>query len=277
MIIGAMNNPRKRLADEINQIGELSFDYIEITVEHPLATPETIRKNRKEITDALASYNLGTLAHLPWYFPIAHPYPSIQQAANKEFAHAFEAAASLGAKKITLHTETLSPSIQSRESHVANTIATLRELNKRAREFGLELLVENLDAKSFSIREFKALFSEVDMGLTLDIGHTHTPRGEGFEAYWKAFGSGRVKHLHMHDNKFKDDDHLPLFAGRAEWDKIIPAIKEKYDGSITLEVHANDPHYLAYSKLKLEEMWFGKKKAQEDREYLYPKGYKPIA
>jgi sugar phosphate isomerase/epimerase len=276
MIIGAMNNPHKKLADEIHAIGELSFDYIEVTVEHPYATPDIIGKSRKEISDAIHSYNLGVLAHLPWYFSLAHPYQSIQQAVNREFARAFESAASLGAKQITLHTETMSPSIQSRENHVANTIATLKTLNKTAKEHGLDLLVENLDAKSFSIKEFKALFSEVDMGMTFDIGHANTPRGEGFDAYWRAF-SGRIRHVHMHDNRLKDDDHLPLYAGKIDWDYIIPTLKSHYDKSITLEVHSEDRHYLAYSKEKLEQMWFGKRRAAEDKEYLYPKGYKPLA
>jgi len=271
MIIGAMNDPRKKLADEIMLAGELSFDYIEVTVQAPTATPEIISRNRKEIFDALKSYNLGVLAHMPWYFPLSHPYASMQEASNREFSRAIEAAASLGAKKFTLHTDINPVPMIDREKIAENTVATLKFLNKKGREHGVDILVENINARSFSIREFRQLFSEVDIGMTLDIGHAQTSRGEGFDAYWKAFAP-RVRHMHMHDNKTGEDDHLPLFAGRIEWQKIMPQIKEKYNESITLEIHASDPHYLAYSKQRLEEMWFGKKKAAEDRDYIYPKG-----
>ncbi len=278
MIVGAMNNPKKKLVDEIHAAGEMAFDYLELTVEHPSATPDIIRRQKKELEDALHSYNLGILAHVAWYFNIAHPYSGIQTAINREFANAFEAAASLGAKKITLHTETMSPNVHAnREEYVKHTVATMKELNNKAKDIGIELLVENLDAKSFSVREFKLLFSVVDCGMTFDIGHAHTAKGEGFDAYWKAFGAGRIRHIHMHDNGLKDDDHLPLYAGKIDWDYIIPMLKSKYDGSITLEVQAADYHYLAYSKQKLETMWFGKKKVDEDKEYVYPKGYKPLA
>lgn len=269
MLIGAMNNPHKKLAEELMLFGEMNFDYAEITIEHPHARAEFIEKNKKEILDALSSYNLGVQAHLPWYFSLAHPYERIEKAIHTEFISAFRVASILGAKKITLHTETLSPSIQSRESHVENTIRSLKTLHKEAMNMGLDLLVENLDSKSFSIKEFGRLFSEVDMGLTLDVGHAHTAKGEGLEAYLRAFAP-RIRHVHLHDNLGQNDDHLPLGSGKMEVEKVVKSLKEKYDGTITLEVHADDRHYLEYSRQRLDILWHGKKKHLEDQNYLYP-------
>lgn len=274
MIIGAMNNPHKKLVEEIHAFGEMNFDYVEVTVENPNAKPEYIRGHKKLVLDAIASYNLGVKAHLPWYFSLAHPYERIQKAINSEFNDAFAAASSIGAKEITLHTETLSPSIQGRPSHVKGTIATLKHLHKEAKNHGLELLIENLDSKSFSIKEFNMLFSEVDMGMTLDIGHTHTARGEGFENYWRHFSS-RVKHVHLHDNLGQNDDHLPLGAGRMEVAKVVETLKSKYAGTITLEVHSEDRHYLEYSRKKLEILWYGKAAFRANQDYVYPPGQKP--
>jgi len=274
MIIGAMNNPHKKLIDQIHLFGEMNFDYVEVTIEHPHARPEFVEKNKKDILDALQSYNLGTCAHLPWYFSLAHPYERIQKAINAEFTHAFRAAQMLGAKKITLHSETLSPSIQNRESHVQNTIASLKILHKEATNLGLDLLIENLDSKSFSIKEFGTLFSEVDMGMTLDVGHASTARGEGLDAYLRAFGP-RIRHVHLHDNMGSNDDHLPLGAGRMDVKKVVETLKSKYDNTITLEVHADDPHYLEYSRERLDILWHGRKKHQEDQNYLYPPGQDP--
>ncbi|MDE1798078.1 MAG: sugar phosphate isomerase/epimerase [Candidatus Micrarchaeota archaeon] len=271
MLIGAMNNPHKKLVEEIHVFGELNFDYVEITIENPQARPEFVRDNKKKILDALGSYNLGVTCHLPWYFSLAHPYERIQKAVNAEFNDAFRAAAGLGAKSITLHTETMSPSIQGRKSHVQGMIASLKALHKDAKNLGLDLLVENLDSKSLSIEEFKQVFSEVDMGMTLDIGHTNTARGEGFENYWKAFHS-RVRHVHLHDNFGANDDHLPLGAGKMDVEKVVGLLKEKYDGTITLEVHSEDRHYLDYSRKRLEILWYGRAQHEANQDYLYPKG-----
>lgn len=272
MLMGAMNNPHKNVVEEIHLFGEMNFDYVEITVEHPGARPEKIARHKKEMMDALASYNMGVVAHLPWYFSLAHPYERIQKAIHTEFVSAFTAAAQLGAKKITLHSETLSPSIQGRPSHVANTIASLRHLHAEARAHGLDLLIENLDAKSLSIAEFRRLFSEVDMGMTLDVGHASTARGEGFENYWKAFAP-RVRHVHLHDNFGQNDDHLPLGAGKMDVEAVVKTLKEKYDGTITLEVHSEDRHYLEYSRQRLEMLWYGKKKFLQNQDYVYPPGH----
>jgi len=61
MIIGAMNSPKNSIVGEINLFGEMGFDYFELTVEAPAATPEKIMREKKEILDALHSYNFGVL------------------------------------------------------------------------------------------------------------------------------------------------------------------------------------------------------------------------
>ena len=270
MIIGAMNSPKANLVEEIQLFGEMGFDFFELTVEAPGATPEKIMKNRKEILDALHSYNFGVLSHYPWYFSVAHPYDAIQDAINGEFARAFQAAALLGAKKATIHTEWMPPGIQERPVMAARTIETVKKLHKAAAEHGLELLIENFNYSSFSIKEFKSLFSEIDMGMTFDVGHASTASGEGVENYLAQFRK-RVKHVHMHDNNRKEDQHLPLGAGRIDIPKAVKELKSFYDGTITLEVHSEDRHYLKSSREKLEILWYGKEHHERNKEYMMPK------
>ena len=269
MIIGAMNSPKNDLVSEIQLFGEMGFDFVEITVESPAATPEKIAKEKKAVLDALHSYNFGVLAHMPWYFSVAHPYERIQKAIIGEFAAAFESAASLGAKKVTLHTEFMPAGIQDRPIHVAKTIESMKALSKEASDRGMALLVENAWSSSFSIKEFKTLFSELDIGMTLDIGHASTADGEGVENYVAQFKK-RVSHVHLHDNDRRADQHLPLGAGKIDIPKAVREIKSFYDGTITLEVHSQDREYLKTSREKLEMMWYGKKKFEDNRDYLYP-------
>ncbi|MFA5930012.1 MAG: sugar phosphate isomerase/epimerase [Candidatus Micrarchaeia archaeon] len=269
MIIGAMNDPKKGVADEIALFGEMGFDYFELTIEAPLARPDRLLKERQAVLDALSSYNFGVLAHMPWYFSVAHPYPSVQEAINLEFCRAFDTAALFGAKKATLHTEFLPAGIEERGVRVAKTVENIRKLHKEAEVRGLELLVENFNASSFSIREFKLLFSESGMGMTLDVGHASTADGEGLENYLAQFKK-RVKHVHLHDNDRRADQHLPLGAGKIDIARAVKELKAFYDGTITLEVHSQDREYLKISREKLEIMWYGKKKFQENQEYLYP-------
>ena len=269
MIIGMMNDPKKGLAGEIALAGEMGFDFFEITVEAPAAVPEKILDGRKEVLDALHSYNFGVLTHCPWYFSVAHPYPSIQKAIDAEFGRVFEASALLGAKKTTLHTEWMPPGIQERPVLAARTVETLKRLHKAASEHGLDLLVENFNSASFSIKEFKLFFSELDAGMTLDVGHASTAAGEGLENYLAQFRK-RVRHVHLHDNNRREDQHLPLGAGKIDIQKAVRELKSFYDGTITLEVHSEDRDYLRMSRDKLEILWYGKEHHERNKEYLFP-------
>ena len=269
MIIGAMNNPKNNLVEEINLFGEMGFDYFELTIEAPAATPEKIMRGKKEILDALHSYNFGVLSHYPWYFSVAHPYESIQRAINEEFGHAFAAAALLGAKKATIHTEWMPPGVQERPVMVAKTIESIKKLHKSAAEHGLELLIENFGHSSFSIRDFKLLFSELGINMTFDVGHAAKHDGEGVDSYLREFKK-RVKHVHLHDNNKKEDQHLPLGAGRIDMQHVVKELKSFYDGTVTLEVHSEDREYLKSSREKLEIMWYGKEHHQRNKEYLFP-------
>ena len=269
MIIVAMNSPKASLAEEISLFGEMGFDFVEVTIESPGATPEKILSKKKEVLDALHSYNFGVLTHYPWYFSVAHPYSGIQGAILHEFGRAFDAAVVLGAKKATLHTEFMPAGIQDRPVHVAKTIESMRRLSKEASDRGLQLLVENYNASSFSIKEFKLLFSELDIGMTLDVGHASTADGEGVDSYLADFRK-RISHVHLHDNDRRSDQHLPLGAGKIDIPRAVKELKAAYDGTITLEVHSQDRDYLRISREKLEIMWFGRKKFLENKDYLYP-------
>ena len=57
----------------------------------------------------------------------------------------------------------------------------------------------------------------------------------------------------------------PMHVARA-----VKEMKTFYDGTITLEVHSQDRDYLKISREKLEIMWYGKKKFEENKEYLQP-------
>lgn len=270
VIIGAMNNPKNDLVSEIGLFGEMGFDYLEMTIEAPQTTPEKLVEKRKTIMDALHSYNFGVVSHMPWYFSVAHPYSGVQEAINREFGRAFEVAVGFGAKQATIHTEFMPAGLQERTVYVAKTIETVKQLDKEASERGLALLVENASANSFSIKEFKLLFSECDVGMTLDVGHTFTSDGEGLDNYLQQFKK-RIRHVHLHDNDRRGDLHLPLGAGKIDVGRAVKELKDFYDGTITLEIHSQDRDYLEISRDKLEIQWYGKKKFKENAEYLHPK------
>ncbi len=107
MKYGAMNLPTKPVLQEIEDIGKLGFDYIELTMDAPECTPEKILKNRDRITDLLSSCNLEIVGHLPTFISIADLYESIRQASIDENIKALEAGVAVGINKFVLHPGTI--------------------------------------------------------------------------------------------------------------------------------------------------------------------------
>lgn len=267
MLMGAMNNPANKLLDELCLFGELSFDFVEITIEAEHATPEIIRKQKNRINDIISSYNFGVLGHLPWYFHVAHQYPSILKAYEKETIKALDAACALKAEKVTIHTEFL-PTLMGRKALVKGTIETVGRMKKEAEDRGILLCVENMDGASFTIDEFRGLVDGVGVKLTFDIGHANIGGGMGgIEAFMREFKND-IAHVHAHDNFGKDDLHLPIGAGGIDWKKVVKKLRGFYDSTITIETHSPDRGYLEASKEKFETIWYGKRKA--GKLYDYP-------
>ena len=89
--------------------------------------------------------------------------------------------------------------------------------------------------------------------VCLDIGHCGLV-GEDEAEFIEKLGADRLTCLHVHDNDYKRDAHIPAFIGELEWNKICSALsKIGYKGDLTLEADAfmyNMPPELISSALK---------------------------
>lgn len=274
MLIGAMNNPKHDVLEEIGLFGEFSFDYVEITIEAPGAHPAKLEKKRQKINELLHSYNFPVLAHMPWFLHLAHPYESLLTASMQEFKHAIICAHSFGAKKVTIHPEFMPNLYADKDVLSAQVSSSLCELADFARSHHVELLLENFEPNAVPPREIHKLITEAKIGMTLDVGHAHMWGGR-LESFLDAPGlKGKIHHVHLHDNFLKEDAHLPLGAGKINIKKAVETLKSFYDGTITLEVHSQDRDYLQISREKLELLWYGKRKFEENRKYYFPQNAK---
>lgn len=271
MLTGMMNDPNRMLFSEIEFAGESSFEFFELTIEHPGAMPSFVSESSRKISDALSSYNLPVTGHLAWYLSLAHPYPAIQDAIVGEIKASIDAAAQLKIKQLTLHPDFLYSVTKDRGVLVDRTISTLNTVSDYAKSHGCEMLFENFSDAAMNEDEFARVISETKLNCTFDIGHANMNgrNGSGIYSFLSRFQK-KIRHVHMHDNFGKEDNHLPLGVGHIDWEKVIPALKSYYNGTITLEVHARDRDYLLHSKEKLQTLWHGKKQVDADRKYLHP-------
>lgn len=258
MLIGFMNNPWRPLEEELKFISE-NFDFAEITIEYPEASPEKILSKKNRIESLINKNNLRVLAHAPWYFHLGHPYDRIRQCYISEMMDIINVAGQIGAECVTIHSE-ISEGLPSKylqdmkEELLEKFSMSLDMIKDKVDEFGMKLMLENLDGKAITLDEIFLLLNSRDIKITFDIAHAfielHGDNNKLIDYLIKL--RDKIEHMHFSDNFGNKDMHLPLGVGAIDWDKILhKAMELGFDRTITLEVHAKDRDYVLLSKEKV--------------------------
>ena len=177
-----MNFPIKPLLAEMEEVGAMGFDYVELTMDPPEATPQKIQAQRRAIKELLNRYQLGILGHLPTFVLTSDLYESLRKVSLQENLNALEAGAELGIEKVVLHPgfiTGLGKLLLDRAKGYA--LESIEAILKRSNQLGLILCLENMfpQAHYFSQpAEFQSVFEAFpETRLTLDIGHANLGGG----------------------------------------------------------------------------------------------------
>lgn len=255
MLIGAMNHPKRNVIEEIAWMSQLGLGFVDLSLEPPEAAVWNV--DAKEIRKAIDDAGLEVVGHTAYYLPIDSPFESVRKAAAHELVRCADVFAEVGAKWMNIHPGRYTP-MHPRSYFVERDLITLHEVCEACCSRGVGIMVENIPGDFNTVEELGELLNPMpELGLHLDIGHSNLEVAENTADALIAAYPGRVKHVHLHDNKGgRGDLHLPLGAGTIDWKRHIRTLKESgYDDTITLEVFSPDHHYLAYSRDLLREYW----------------------
>lgn len=261
MIYGAMNFPIRPVLDEIQAIGSLGFDYVELAMDAPEAHYVGLRNQRDAILHALAQYGMSLICHLPTFIHTADLTESIRTASRHELLNSLAVAAELGARKVVLHPSFIGGMGRNAlelSKHYA--IETLDAVALQAEKIGLRVCLENLFARltPFTTPEdFTIVFEKwPQLAMTLDIGHAFID-GHGMDrilAFIRQFGE-RIQHVHISDNFGRRDEHLAVGDGAIDFAMLIEALRQiPYDDTMTLEIFTPDRDDLIRSRNILQKM-----------------------
>jgi sugar phosphate isomerase/epimerase len=261
MKYGAMNFPIKPLLKEIEEIGEMGFDYLELTMDPPEAIPQKILTQKRVLLEVLHKYGLGITAHLPTFVWTSDLYESLRRASLQENFMALEASAELGIEKVVLHPgfiAGLGKFLLDKAKGYA--MESIEAILKKAVHLNITLCIENMFPQAHFLsqpHEFQPVFEAFpEIRLTLDVGHANLGGGKNRSSEFIRLYGYRIGHVHANDNFGKEDSHLPIGAGIIDFEKIMKELKEaKYDDTITLEVFSKDRDYLMISKEKIKRLW----------------------
>lgn len=254
MKLGFPTHPRRSLVSEIDWIGRNGFDFVDLFLE-----PETGAIGAFEpaaVRDALRSWNLPSVGHLAWYLPIGSPVKELRQAALTVAASYFEAFSVIGVPRVTIHAHWASASLFSTQDSLNWQIETLGEMIRRASGHGLQIMYEPVGMMPETTENLDTLLKALpDLGFHLDIGHFHLNQRQPAD-FIRHFAA-RLVHVHLHDNDGSRDQHLPPGIGSINWDETLTALKECYDGTVTLEVFTAERDYILLARDWVRRKWSG--------------------
>ncbi|HEU5077694.1 MAG TPA: sugar phosphate isomerase/epimerase [Opitutaceae bacterium] len=255
MQIGAMNHPAEPLEREIAWMADLKLDFVDLTLEPPAAA--TWRVDPKAVRRLLDDHGLDVIGHTAYYLPIASSFESLRRAAVDELKRAADHFAAIGARWMNVHPDGHAPFIDDR-SVVQRNIDSLRELAAYGKSVGIGVMLENVPGRFNSVAQLEPIFFGVpEAGLHLDIGHSNLSVPYNTAGELISRFATRLAHVHLHDNRGGSADlHLALGMGNLNVPLHLRDLRAAgYDGTITLEVFSRDPHFLAYSRDRVREIW----------------------
>jgi sugar phosphate isomerase/epimerase len=256
MRIGAMNNPRQPLEEEIDWIAANGFDYMDLTLEAPAAALETTDWPR--IRDLLLERGLGVVCHAAPYFPIENPSPLVRQAALDELRRCLDAAQVLGASICTTHFRGW-PAYLLESAGYEYYRQMFDILVRHGQERGVAVAMENSSDNRHQLKHFREIFHRV-LGLKLlfDIGHGNVNTAKSMTRDYLFALADRLVHVHLSDNSGQGDEHLPIGAPRRGGIDLAHELRSlrsfRYDGGITVEVFGARRWLVASADL-IRETW----------------------
>jgi len=196
----------------------------------------------KIIREISRSRRLGLTVHAPFAdVNIASPNYSFRRAVLKRLKRSMRLASQLCATFWVFH-----PGLKTGVSHFHPeqdwniNLKSIHELLEEANRNGLRITIENtpepfpfiLKSADDFARFYRDL-GDVDLGLTLDIGHANVNR-QIYE-FIDRF-SDRLVHIHASDNDGTFDSHLGIGEGSIDWIKVAESLRlAKYQGIIVME------------------------------------------
>lgn len=227
--------------------GELDLGGVELRADPRAAYPQDLSpRERRALRARLEARRLWSTVHAPIYgVNLASPLPSLAAVALSEVLQAVDLAADLGSRAVVVHPGHVDVDYLAldgeRDRACRRLSFALEIVLARARRGAVRVAIENKqrgrgwdmiytsDDHNLFLKRFP------DLGACLDLGHLHTTGGDPI-AYAAALGD-RLIHVHLHDNRGEQDDHLALDSGSVAWRPVLGALEANgYSGSIVLEI-----------------------------------------
>jgi sugar phosphate isomerase/epimerase len=182
---GMLTSPIESVPDEIERFHRLNFDYAEIGIEEPQATPQILTHQKKRILGSLAANGMWALGHTAYWVGFGSSHEKVRRGWVEEAKDMIHVASELNITLLNFHFNSRYGSVgrteQSRNIFLQNFTNSMRELTEFAGKAKVELMLENVPPENGhpleSIEYFSAVMEAVPtLKFHLDVAHAFIER-----------------------------------------------------------------------------------------------------
>lgn len=260
---GSLTNPSVEILKEIKSVQRMEFDYVEIGIEEPKATPKILMQEKENILNFLTKNKMSAIGHTAYWVHFGSSHEKARKGWIEEAKDMINTACSLKLLFLNFHfyggyglTGSNSEAIS---QFTKNFVNSMVELSDSAKRKGVTLMLENMpkqEGREYGIKEFAYVIENTpNLMVHLDVAHAFTEGGmKRIKDYIRTFQE-KIVHIHWHDNHGKEDEHLPLGRGLINHEEIVYELKKiNYNKTITLEVFPRNKNIII-SREKLKRLW----------------------
>ena len=219
--------------------------------------------NEKEIDNVVSIYKKlgvpqGSIMHGAFLdLAINSNDAKIREISEFRMAQSMEIASRLGVKGVVFHSN-YNQGIPGEDykKHLIDTMVSY--LSKLLKQYpNIEIYMENMFDKTADVLEeiSKQLKIYPNYGICLDWAHVNVYGRMCDEWVKKLYPY--VKHIHINDNDYMEDLHLPLGNGKIDWNEFL-GYYYKYFRNVSVLIEVTEPEYQRESLNYLKELLLGK-------------------
>lgn len=241
----------RSIEDAIRITAELGADWAEIIFDIPHFPPGWSLEGLPRIGEMLRSCGLGVSVHASFWDinPSSH-LRELRDLSLERVKRSIDACAELGGEITVVHFgRCCIPEVEwlSRQAREDYSIF-LKKCAAHARRRGVRIALENpgRDPRSYpgTFEELRGLAEAEGLEIAFDVGHANLffrrkgVRSTGAQIA-RCIRSMRdfIAHVHLHDNRGENDDHLPPGMGEIDFRRVIAALRGVgYNGAFVLEL-----------------------------------------
>jgi len=166
--------------------------------------------------------------------------PLVLEIVKKRFRQAAELAQSYGVNRMVVHSGYI-PNVYFKVWFIERSVVFWKELLKELPN-DFELLFENvMDDEPQTLRKIAEEVNDPRFALCLDVGHLNILSEISVYEWIREYGE-LLKHVHLHNNHGKTDEHGQIFEGDLDIFKIIDTVgKTSAAATFTLELMDAEP------------------------------------